>query len=281
MHLIMITLVLLLSVIWRWPALEARSPWSERYSQALNRFLFPPLLLFTTALAVVCMGPQGQMAGLWVGGVSYVISLGFLLGAGGLLLWQYLRSLHSLHRLHHLPLQEIDHHPLHVLEAPTLLAAQIGLWHPRLVISQGVLDRLGPDHLQAVLTHEQAHHHFRDTFTFFWLGWLRRLTCWLPHTHTLWQELLLLREIRADQWAAQQVDPLLLAEALWMFAADPVSESWSDHCVGLNESGPASRLEQRIDHLLDPSITPAFALSWNWIALSSSLLPILVIPLHS
>ena len=51
-------------------------------------------------------------------------------------------------------------------------------------------------------------------FGFFWWGWLRRLTEWLPHSKELWQELLLLRELRADQWAAQQVDPLVLAESL-------------------------------------------------------------------
>uniref|UniRef100_A0ACD5H1Y5 M48 family metalloprotease n=1 Tax=Desertifilum tharense IPPAS B-1220 TaxID=1781255 RepID=A0ACD5H1Y5_9CYAN len=37
-------------------------------------------------------------------------------------------------------------------------------------MAQGLLDRLTPEQLNAVLTHERAHSHYRDTFWFFWLG---------------------------------------------------------------------------------------------------------------
>jgi Zn-dependent protease with chaperone function len=50
------------------------------------------------------------------------------------------------------------------------------------------------------LAHEQAHAHYRDTFWFFWLN---VLTSWLPHTEALWQEILFLREIRADEKAKE------------------------------------------------------------------------------
>jgi len=73
------------------------------------------------------------------------------------------------------------------------------------------LDTLDNAHLDAVIAHEQAHFYW-DTFWFFWLGWV--LHCHCCNTESLWQELLILREVRADHWAAQQVDPLLLAESL-------------------------------------------------------------------
>jgi Zn-dependent protease with chaperone function len=98
------------------------------------------------------------------------------------------------------------------LEIP--FAAQVGVWKPQLVVCRGLLEQLDEEHLRAVLAHEEAHRHYGDTLWMFAVGWLRHLSGWLPNTEVLWQELLTLRELRADRWAAQRVDPLVLGEAL-------------------------------------------------------------------
>ena len=145
-------------------------------------------------------------------------------------------------------------------------AAQIGFWQPQLVITQGLLDQLSTAQIEAVLTHEQAHLHYRDTFWFFWLGWLRQLTAWLPNTERLWQELLLLREMRADRWAANRVDPLLLAESLLQMAQAPLLDL--ENACAAN----ASRLEERIEALLSEADTAQPAdtarLPWLWVLLA-------------
>jgi Zn-dependent protease with chaperone function len=129
--------------------------------------------------------------------------------------------------------------------------AQIGLWRPQLVLSQGLLDQLDHLHLDAVLCHEAAHLHYSDTAWFAGLGLLRRCSGWLPNTDALWQELLLLRELRADRWAAQRVDPLLLAEALFTVVSTPLyPDSRIDFSAAFNEQLVSDRLNERVDALL-------------------------------
>lgn len=164
-----------------------------------------------------------------------------------------------------------------VLNIPALFAAQIGFWNPELVISQGLLNTLNQDQLAAVLAHEQAHDYYHDTFWFFWLGWLRQLTCWLPNTEALWQELLVVRELRADHWAVQQVDPLLLAESLLLVVRAPLTQP-EPFCAAFGAG--ADRLAERIEVLLaQPEQFPASEIeSWPWLWLL--LLPLLSIMLH-
>ncbi|MGB7416004.1 MAG: M56 family metallopeptidase, partial [Thermosynechococcaceae cyanobacterium] len=146
-----------------------------------------------------------------------------------------------------------------------------------LVVSQGLLDVLTPEQATAVLVHEQAHRHYRDTFWFFWLGWIYQWTRWLPRSEALWQDLLMLRELRADDWAGQRVDRLLLAESLLMMVQSPL---WSDLCAPFSPVMPKSRLEERIDALLsDPKEIPSLKLqSWSWFLWV--LLPLLIVPFH-
>jgi len=176
-----------------------------------------------------------------------------------------------------------------------LFAAQVGFWEPQLVVSRGLLTRLDPEHLRAVVIHEQAHRHYRDTFVFFWLGWIRTLAIGLPQTRRLWQELVVLRELRADRWAAQRIDPLVLAEALVQVATPEILEerqdwqqihsdpAWMVGMVWGTSKLPTEvdRLEERIQALLDPSpleegTSPLQIMPW----MSLALLPLLTIPLH-
>jgi hypothetical protein len=106
---------------------------------------------------------------------------------------------------------------------------------------------------------------------------------WLPGTERLWQELLLLRELRADQWAAVQVDALLVAEALLHMAqASSVgleSIALENACAAVNPNSTLTRLEERIEALLSEETQPGpQMLLWFW--LIPALIPLLTVVFH-
>jgi len=251
----------------------------ERWQRSLGLFLFPPLLMLMTAIALVCMGPQGQMVRWWEGWLSYWLAVGFLAFAGILALKLTVEGLRSLQRVRTYPQIQLRGRCSRLLATPIPFIAQVGFWHPELVVSQGLLDTFGTEHLEAVLTHEEAHAHYRDTFWFFWLGWLRRLSAWLPQTEALWQELLLLRERRADRWAAQTVDTLLLAESLLQMVSAP--ELYAETIwAAFSSATPRNRLEERIEALLTPQEAAQPSNPWIWTWLLFVFLPLLTVPFH-
>ncbi|MEN9203482.1 MAG: M56 family metallopeptidase [Thermostichus sp. DG_1_6_bins_120] len=275
---------------WLWRAqvrIDARGTWSERWQWAWIHFLVPPLFLGMTALALAWMGPKGQMAGTG-GWFCYGCALALLVLAVGVALqwaWEYGRSCRRT-RQQALAQVEVQGSPAYVLDLEAPFAAQVGVWDPQLVVSRGLLQQLDQDHLQAVLAHEEAHCYYRDTLWMFGVGWLRRLTGWLPQTEALWQELLILRELRADRWAAQRVDPLLLGEALLQVVGYGVVPPSTVRWVGFAlEMQPdiGQRLQERIEALLQEPLAeplPAFSMGgWAWLSLA--LLPLLVIPFHA
>lgn len=280
MHFVMILAALASAWLLRCSWSEPTGNWTTRWQRSLLLFLLPPLLLLMTALAVLCMGPQGQMIGMHTDWFSYSLALGYVgmsvffgvtLAVAG---WQ------SLQRIRTYPQINLEGTPVHLVDHSVPYSAQIGFWQPALVVTEGLLESLKPQHLEAVLTHEQAHHYYRDTFWFFWLGWLRRCTAWLPNTEALWQELMVLRELRADRWAAAHVDSLLLAESLLLVASAPMLASES-FCAAFSCAAPRNRLQERVDALLgEPeSSTPLSSWTWSWVLLA--LLPLFAVPFHS
>ena len=257
--------------------------WQMRWQKALVCFVLPPLLVIMTAIAVLCMGSEGQMIGLQAGRLSYAIALIFLIYSifrvGQLALngWQSLQKLQAL-VVDSLVVKPVKQ-SMRLLNMPMLFAAQIGFWRSHLYVSQGLLDSLDADHLEAVLLHERAHAHYRDTFWFFWLGALRQVMPWLPNTQALWEELLLLRELRADRWAAQYADGLLLAESLLAMVSSNMHPTQT-FAAAFGATNTSDRLEERVNFLLaEPEPLPQF--SWQslfWIGFS--LLPLSVLPLH-
>ncbi len=282
MHLFMILVALGLAWFLRFTWSKPAGSWTDRYSQSISLFLFPPVLLMMTGLAVLSMGPQGRMVGLQAGWCSYLLAISFL-GLVGVkcikLGWQGWRSLQQARTI---PLLALGDRPGRVLDTPILFAALIGFWQPELVVSQGLLNTLPKAHLDAVIAHEQAHYYYRDTFWFFLLGWVRSCTAWLPNTEALWQELLVLRELRADRWAAQQVDPLLLAESLLMVASAPSLIPFESFCAAFSEVAQRNRLEERIEALLaEPQSPIKSKVRWSWIWFLLALLPLAAVPFHT
>ncbi|MDY6783474.1 MAG: M56 family metallopeptidase [Cyanobacteriota bacterium] len=287
MHLIMILLVISVAAGVRLTWVPSRGSWTERWQGALFNFLFPPLLVIIAAIAIVIMGPTGRMIGLRTEMLSYctvLAWLSFAIGCGGQLAyqgWQSARQIRALPQIAPPHSSTFIAQPLRLLEVPQLFCARIGFWQPEFVVSRGLLDALSPQHLEAVLAHEQAHGEYRDTFWFFWLGWLRRICAFLPHTEALWQELLTLRELRADRRARDRVDALFVAEAL-LLVVRSASEAPNieGFCAAFSLPVPNNRFQERIDALLEPSEAEAPSPWWAWSWGAIVLLPLLAIPFH-
>jgi Zn-dependent protease with chaperone function len=296
MHLIVLFAIFVLAWGLRYSWFETdRLTWIERWNLTLSKFLLPPLLLFTTSISIVWMGPHGRMV--WVGNdwLSYNLAIGCLGFAAFYLLKLTLTGWQILQQVRTYPEIKLNGKKVRLLDLPHAYIAQIGFWQPELVITQGLLDNLDKEHLAAVLAHEQAHYRYRDTFCFFWLGWIRQLTIWLPQTAAMWEELLVLRELRADRWASKQTNPLLVAEALLLVVQNR-SIFTEDFCTAFSQVAPVDRLTQRVNALLaiyEPnqiatqnsyrsrSVSCGESTDiWMWIYLLVGLLPLLTVPFH-
>ena len=277
MHLIVALSITLLAWTIRYKSTDSNKSWLKRWHQAWFLFLFPALLVLTTAIAILYMGCHGAMLGVKAGSLGCIISASLILFSLGCLVKLAYRGDLSIRQLANYPQQNIDGTTAKIIPTDLPYSAQVGFWQPELVISTGLLNSLDREHLAAVVAHEQAHLYYRDTFWFFWLGWIRSFTFWLPNTEALWQELLLLRELRADRQAANQVDFLLIAESLLTVAKAPLDPSL---CASLNHEAIGDRLNERIDALLEESESLPVSRWQNWSWLSLLVLPLLTIFLH-
>ena len=282
MHLLVILTVITAAYIIRKRAISVAETWSERWYQALFVLIFPALLLLTTAIAILWMGCHGAMFGLAAGSLGCIVSVSLILFALWCLLKLAYQGNRSLKQLRIYQQQVIAGKTARIIDLDILYSAQMGFWNSELVVSRGLLATLDEEHLAAVLAHEQAHEYYRDTFWFFWLGWLRSFTMWLPNTEALWQELLLLRELRADRQAAQKVDYLLLAESLLAVVTTPFHTS-PMMCANFGHSTVSDRLNERINFLLtqpEPVSIEEMNHWQNWGWVCWLFLPLMTIPLH-
>ena len=277
MHLLMIVTAVTIACWLRSSGSIQPRNWHLRWQKTLFLFLFPPLLIFMTVTSIVCMGTQGKMGGMYTDSFSYLLALiflGFLNTVGINLAFQGWKAIKSAREC---PQITLDGKSARLLQTEALFAGQMGFWQPELVVSQGLLQTLSPAHLESVLAHEQGHYQYRDTFWFFWLGWVRSCTAWLPNTESLWQELLILRELRADSYAASQVDPLVLAESLLLVVSN--NSITSDICCAA--LGAGDRLEQRIEALLTPSEPVSETQLQSWHIFLLAFLPLITVVFHT
>jgi len=288
MHAQMIVFAIVVAALSRWANQRFphdKSSGTVGWTRTLSAFIAPPLFLLMTAVAIVTMGPFSMVP--IEGWLSYGVSLAFVVGAIGC--WGYLAwlSVVAHRRISGYPRQTIATAMQtlsgRIVDTDAVFSAQVGVWPSELVVTQGLLDCLDEEHLDAVLAHESGHAYYRDTFWFFFLGGLRRSTGWLPYTEPLWQDLLLLRELRADDWATRRVDKLVLAEALVSVISAPLMLNQSVY-AGFSCAAPRSRLSLRIDALLAEDAVGAEPTSdlWadHWFAIALSLTPLLTVPFH-
>ena len=279
MHLWTIAIVIVVAGLIRAQSISRTGTWSQRWYRGLFLLLFPVLLLWSTAIAILYMGCHGAMLGVEVGSLGCAVAASLILYSGGCWIELLYQNHRAIARLKTYPQQSFETTTARIIEIELPYSGQIGFWHPELVVSRGLLDMLDREHLAAVLAHEQAHLYYQDTRYFFWLAWIKAISCWLPNTAVIWQELLLLRELRADSKAAQKVDFLLLAESLLIVSKASLNPplSWS---ASFNDYSLGDRLNERIDFLLSET-KPVITKSWqNWTWLWLIFLPLLTIPLH-
>jgi Zn-dependent protease with chaperone function len=253
---------------------------SNRYQQTILLFIIPPLLLLNSTIAVVCMGPHGQMVWLAEGWWSYGISLAFVVAAIGALLRLAWLSRRIVNHCRKYPRRDLGGIFARTIDISAIYCAQIGFWQPELIVSSGFLNEVNSVHQSAILAHEIAHLYYRDNFCFFWLGWLRNISFWLPHSESMWQELLFLREIRADRWAAKHTDSLILAEALLLVvkSATICSPNFS---MTINDHSISHRLERRIDALFDNDDNTQSYNPLIWTVSMVVFLPLSIVPFHA
>ncbi|MEO1428177.1 MAG: M56 family metallopeptidase [Cyanobacteria bacterium J06633_8] len=279
MHLLIIFLALTGACITRFQWSQSSAKWNERWHKALFLFLFPPLLIFMTTFALLFMGPQGTMGGLQTGCYGYLIALTLMAFFALLCIKQAWLGWLSVKSTRNCPKVDVAGKQVRLLDTGALFAGQIGFLKPELVLSTGLLATLSSNHIETVLAHEQGHYYYQDTFWFFWLGWMRECTSCLPNTEALWQELLTLRELRADAHAVSSVDPLLLAESLLMVVNSPPISS-EVLCAAL-ASPSTNRLEERVEALLSqPQPTPEVKFtSLKWLVWT--FIPLVSVVFHS
>ncbi|AFZ53383.1 M56 family metallopeptidase [Cyanobacterium aponinum UTEX 3221] len=249
MHLLLIFISLLLAYGLRILSQFISKKYQQKWGLSLFLFAFPTLILLMTCIAIICMGYQGEMWGIKASKLSYYLSISFLIYALFTLVKNTLDHLKTWSILQQCSVQKINNYKFKLLETDFPYAAQIGFWNSQLVLSQGLIKLLSQEHLLAVIAHESAHKKCRDPFLFFWLFYLKKLGFCLPNNEQLWDNLILLRELRADQIAAKKVDYLLIAESLIQVTSSIMTLP-SEFNHNLECTFYDNRLQVRIDNLM-------------------------------
>jgi hypothetical protein len=266
--------------------------WETGTERALWLLTFPTLWLTCTAIAIVGMGSHGHLLGIhcaagWPGRLAPWWAWGWLLwvGLSGMAILLRAGQSHGLWQQQTTP-TTLQGQAVWLWEQPLPWAAQVGWWRSRIVVSRGMVERLTPEHLAAVLAHEVGHGRFHDPLWFLLWEWLRCCTQWFPRTEALWQEVLFQREVRADRFAQAQTSGLLLAEALvqvqqHIHAMGAANKAVTSHHGGCPVLG--DRLVERIQALVQPPPKESpQGLRW-WLQIlepTLAVLPLVWIPLH-
>lgn len=280
MHFLIICLGILVAYSVRLSSNLGTIDYQKKWGYSLFFFAFPPLILLMTSIVILSMGYQGEMWGMKPSKISFALALSFLIWSLISLIKLSIQLKQTIKHLHQYSQLNIQGKSVRLLNTSFPYAAQVGFWQSELLVSQGLIELLSPEHLSAVISHETAHQKHRDTFFFFWLCWLEKLTFWLPNNQLLWNNLLLLRELRADHTASQEIDFLLLAESLLRVTESAITETkkfnYDFVCPLINY-----RLQERIDALIDSNESIS---QFNWsnlIWLILIFIPWITIPYHN
>ena len=118
--------------------------------------------------------------------------------------------------------------------------------HPRIVLSEGTLQLLGPGEIAAVIAHERGHVHERHGLVMLPMLGLKNLFRWIPYARLAPREIATLLEMSADDYSARRYDPLTLAGAL----VDMAASGCAPRCA-LSAAG--SDVPRRVSRLLSSS----------------------------
>jgi Zn-dependent protease with chaperone function len=159
-----------------------------------------------------------------------------------------------------------------VLDNPGFVACCVGLLRPQVLVSQGVIDALPEDELQAVMAHEQAHAHRRDNLrglvvygvTLAWPGSQRQ---------RLRQDLAADAEQACDAYAATVTrDPQVVKRAIERLSV-PGHQWTTQRGAAFGECDVGARVARLEDHANAPvsGVLASAGLGLFWLVLVSAL----------
>jgi Zn-dependent protease with chaperone function len=118
--------------------------------------------------------------------------------------------------------------------------------HPRIVLSEGTLQLLGPGEIDAVIAHERGHVHERHGLVMLPMLGLKNPFRWVPYARLAPREIATLLEMSADDYSARRYGALTLAGAL----VDMAASGCAPRCA---LSAAATDVPRRVSRLLSSS----------------------------
>lgn len=129
-------------------------------------------------------------------------------------------------------------------------ATVVGIRHPVVVVDEGLVDRLDAEELEAILAHELAHVRRRDNLVALLWGLIRDVAVFLPGGRWALQQLLVERELVADEIAVEVTNrPGALASGLLKVIEGPTT-------VACAAFAPSGTIVRRVEHLVDDRPAP-------------------------
>ncbi len=148
----------------------------------------------------------------------------------------------------------------------------IGWWHPRIVISKGLVTAVSPAELTAILAHERHHQVQRDPLRLLAMKLMRTVLFPLPVVHGFHRAFLLRLEVEADEAAIGVVGRPAVARALYKLLTtnQPIDSALQPLPIA-----PFQPSAARLEYLLQPE-QPPFTSLFSVRQIGLSLLPFLV-----
>lgn len=136
-----------------------------------------------------------------------------------------------------------------IVSHPVPLAITMGLMHPKIVLSTGLMHLLNEDELEAVIAHEMAHVKSRDPLTIFIMTLCASTIRYIPILKWLNQQFHIIKELAADEFAIEkQETPVHLGSALLKM----LKVRQPDNMAFTYASFANTSINYRIDYMLNP-----------------------------
>lgn len=144
-----------------------------------------------------------------------------------------------------------------------------GLLRPKVVLTAGLLARLGVEEQQAALLHELQHARVREPLRCLLARLAVNAFFWLPALRDLFERYVLVKEVAADRYAAARTSSAALAGALCAVAGQPSPTG----AIGLGELADA-----RVFRLLEPGSRLPSLFRVGRLVISLGVAPLLALP---
>jgi hypothetical protein len=167
-----------------------------------------------------------------------------------------------------------------LVDIPEPIVAVVGGWRPRIIAARRVLGACSPEEFREVIAHEAAHLSTRDNLKLLLLIVSPDVLAWLPSGTTLAERWRAAAELEADERATGP-DPgrrLALASALLKVAR--LSTRADSPPPALSMPVACDDVAGRVRQLLAPWRRPARSNAIRILLASTSLLPLLAVPLY-